>query len=338
MSEPRRRNADLLATERAQGRTRLTALPVELQIEATNRCRRRCATCARSYYDAAANPLGDLTPALLDRLAEHFPLAERVLVGGYGEPLLAPLTAAIVARAAAAGCHTVLITGGGDLTAEKARELADVGLGELLLSVDAADDRGMLARRGVTLREVLDNLTFFRVLAPAARAGFNVTLQIDNLDELPRLIEFAAANGAGFVAVHHQKIYTRRQAGQSVLRFPDRAASVFAQAARLAREKNVELALPPLSGTAPCEQPYRLLAVRHDGWVQGCCSAMFVAPLPRVLLGRLPADDLLTLWNAPPLIAARQWTLGEGPADFPCAGCAFRVFTPAAHERFLDGC
>lgn len=337
MNQARERNSALLAEERARGLTHLSALPAEWQIEATNRCRQRCATCARLFYDPAANPPGDLDPALLDRVAEYFPWAERVLIGGYGEPLLAPITPVIVARAASAGCHTVLITGGGDLTENIAGSLADAGLHEILLSIDTADEERMLARRGVELGEVLANLARLRRLAPALTAGFNVTLQADNLDELPRLVEVAAAHEIAAIAVHHQKIYSRRQSGNSVLQNPARAGLVFSEVAQRARAKNIRLDLPPLGGEAPCEQPYRLLAIRHDGQVQGCCSAMFVGPLPRVWLGRLPADDLPVLWNAPSMIAARQWTLGRGPVDFPCAGCAFRVFTVRAHERFLDG-
>lgn len=333
----RRMNVALQALEREKGLTELNCLPLELQLEATNRCRRACLTCARNYYDRAANPPGDMTPAILTAVEPLLPYAQSVLVGGYGEPLLADITDEILRRATAAGCAVTLITGGGELDAQRAARLAAAGLDELVLSVDAADDERMRQRRGVTLREVLANLQTLRERLPALRVAFNVTLQVDNLDELPRIVTLAAGQAVDEVRVFHQKIYTRTQADNSALAVAEHARLMFYEAEQAAREHNVALTLPPLGGEAPCEQPYRLLAVRHDGIVQGCCSALFAAHVPRPVLGRLPADDPVALWNHPAMLAARAWTLGEGPADFACADCAFRLFSVAAHRRYLDG-
>ncbi len=323
--------------ERGAGQLTLSARPLELQIEATNRCLHACGTCARNYYDRAANPAGDLIPAMLDAIAPHFAQAESVLVGGYGEPLLAEITFDILARARQAGCRTTIITGGGELDEDRARRLVDAGLNELLLSVDGEVDESNYARRQVLLSDVLANMRRLRRLDGRLVVTFNITLQRDNLDELPRIMAVAAGEGVPRVRAVHQKIYSRAQADHSLLADPIRAEGVFAEARSIAQATDIALELPPLGGTKPCEQPYRMLVVRHDGVVQGCCSALFESPLPRVLLGRLPDDDLDALWNAPAMQDARRWTLGEGPADAPCVNCAFRVFTVAAHQRFLDG-
>ncbi|HPQ71075.1 MAG TPA: radical SAM protein [bacterium] len=332
----RRINAALQALEREKGLTELTCLPVELQIEATNRCRRNCPTCARNFYDRTANAPGDLSPAVLDALAPLLPYAQTVLVGGYGEPLLAEITDEILRRAKAAGCATTIITGGGELDEQRAARLIAAGLDEIVLSVDAADDERMRLRRGVSLHEVLANLQRLRERRPTLHTVFNVTLQVDNLDELPAIVALAGAHNIHEVRVFHQKIYSRTQADSSALGVAEHTRLVFYEAEQAAREHGVALSLPPLAGTTRCEQPYRLLAVRHDGLVQGCCSALFEAQVPRPVLGRLPDDDPLALWNHPAMLAARSWTLGEGPADFACAACAFRVYTVAAHRRFLE--
>jgi len=332
----RQLNLALLQAERDLRRTTLISRPAELQIEATNRCARRCPTCARNYYDKNANPPGDLSPALLDRIAPLFPTAERVLIGGYGEPLLADITPTIVAQAHAAGCRTELITGGGDLDETRAARLADAGLDDLTLSVDGASDETMRQRRGVTLTEVLANLDRLRQRRPEVRVQFNVTLQVDNLVELPEIVTLAGVQDVGRVVVAHQKIYTYSQQDSSALRLPEYARRIFGETELLAAEIGLELSLPPLRGKLPCLQPYRLLAIRHDGLVQGCCSTLFESHLPRVVLGRLPQDELLDLWNAPAMIGARAWIQGLGPADHFCSQCAFRVFTVEAHRRILD--
>jgi MoaA/NifB/PqqE/SkfB family radical SAM enzyme len=337
--DPRARalNLALAAEEEARGATRLRSWPAEIQIEATNRCHRSCPTCARHYYDRAANPPGDFTAALLDRVAPLFAYAERVLVGGYGEPLLAPITPTIIARAHDAGCRTELVTSGADFDDDDAARLAQAGLDELILSVDGADDDSLRRWRGLTWREIEATILAMRRHQPGVVTAFNVTLHVNNLPELPDLVARAAALSVATIAVFHQKLYTRTQAANSVLRLPEFAQTVFARAEDIAARAGVTLDLPPLGGERTCRQPYRLLAVRHDGLVQGCCSALFESSAPRVVLGRVPPDDWFELWNAPPMVAARAWSQGRGPDDFPCARCAFRVFTVAAHQRFLDG-
>jgi MoaA/NifB/PqqE/SkfB family radical SAM enzyme len=332
----RRANAELLRQERAQGLVRLAARPVELQIEATNRCYGRCPTCARHFYDRAANPPGELSPDVLEAIAPLFATAERVLVGGYGEPLLSAMTDEIVARANAAGCHTSIITAAADLSDRRVARLAAAGLDEILLSVDGADETSMKRWRGVSLRGVLAGLNRLRTVRPEIAAAFNVTVHVSNLDELPAIVRLAAANDVARVAVFHQKLYSRTQAGSSVLAIFEHASEVFAAANEAAANAGIDLELPPLSGARPCKQPFRMLVVRHDGLVQGCCSALFESHLPRVVLGRLPGDDPLELWNAPAMQAARAATLGDKADDSPCTECGFSVFSIAAHERFLD--
>lgn len=332
----RQLNLALLQAERELRRTTLSSRPAELQIEATNRCARCCPTCARNYYDKGANPPGELSPDLLARLVPLFPTAERVLVGGYGEPLLAEITPTIIAQAHAAGCRSALITGGGDLDDARAARLAEAGLDELILSIDGSSDETMHLRRGVALSAVLAGMDRLRQRRPEVQVYFNITLQVDNLAELPEIITLAGVHSVRRVIVAHQKIYTYSQQDSSALRLPDYARRIFSETETLAAEIGLELSLPPLKGKLPCLQPYHLLAIRHDGLVQGCCSTLFESHLPRVVLGRLPQDDPLALWNAPAMIGARAWIQGLGPADHFCTRCAFRVFTVDAHRRILD--
>jgi len=333
----RRINAALQRREREDGKLELTCLPLEIQLEATNRCRQACPTCARNFYDREANAPGEMSAKVCGEIAKLFPFAESVLVGGYGEPLLAEITYNILQRANKAGCRTAIITGGGDLDLLRADKLTRAKLSEIIVSIDGASDETNLARRGVTLSRLLDNLAALRMRLPELVLIFNVTLQVDNLDELPGIVDLAVRQEAAAVRVFHQKIYSRTQTGSSVFHVAQHAEQIFAQCREKALSADVELDLPPLSGSRPCQQPYRLLAVRHDGTVHGCCSALFESQLPGLVLGKLPQDDPYELWNAPAMQTARQWSLGDGPADSVCADCAFRVFSAESHTRILDG-
>jgi len=114
-------------------------------------------------------------------------------------------------------------------------------------------------------------------------------------------------------------------------------SQTFEDAATLARQLDVAMTLPPSSGRHPCLQPFEMLAVRHDGTVQGCCSAMFNADVPHLVLGKLPGDDPDDLWNHELMRAARTAAYGDGEWPEPCVDCAFRTMTQAAHRRILDG-
>lgn len=332
----RRLNLALHECERAQKKTTLESLPLEIQLEATNRCRQRCQSCARNFYDPEKNPPGEMNKDILEAVSPLFPFAEKVLVGGYGEPLLAEITFDILRRARREGCHTSVITCGDNLRSKSIGKLAKVELSELILSIDGASNETNLARRGVALSDILPNLRRLREKLPRLRTAFNITLHVDNLAELPAFVELAVHEQIDAINVFHQKIYSAGQVEKSVFQDTGQAAKFYDQANDLARRHNVSLELPPLQGSWPCEQPYRLIAVRHDGLAQGCCSTLFEADLPRVLLGHLPEDDPFELWNAPAIIAARHWTLGNGPTGFACQHCAFRVFSLKTHQRFLD--
>jgi len=335
MNRARTENLALWRVERAGLKIRMASLPQEIQIEATNRCRRSCPTCARNYYPAADNPPGDLSEEILDAIAPLFNAAERVLVGGCGEPLLAPVTFKILARAREAGCQSSIITGGGELDQENIHRLAAVDLSEIVMSIDSADERRQLLRRGVSLNDLMTRLEHLKIESPKLTTTFNVTLNKGNLEDLPALIQLAAKHQAA-VRVVHQKIYSTRQRFDSVLAAPEKASMVFRRAQAAAQVAGVDLQLPPLGGHGVCEQPYRLMAIRRDGLVQGCCSAMFEGPAPRIVLGRLPVDNPVELWNAPAILAARAYLAGLSDEDVPCRACAFRVFTPETHYRFLD--
>src|SRR5207249_10959413 len=70
-------------------------LPRSLYLETTNRCDSKCQTCLRTFR--SLEPPADLTLEQVRAIAEQFPLLERVVLHGIGEPLLNPEIFAIVA-------------------------------------------------------------------------------------------------------------------------------------------------------------------------------------------------------------------------------------------------
>lgn len=76
-------------------------LPRSLYLETTNRCDSKCQTCIRTFQ--TLEPPKDLTLAELKQVVEQFPVLDRVVLHGIGEPLLNRELFAMVAYLKAKG-------------------------------------------------------------------------------------------------------------------------------------------------------------------------------------------------------------------------------------------
>ena len=334
----KKQNRKLNEAERELHRTVFQSFPPTLQVEPTNRCDQHCQTCARSYYNPEENPPGDFPKSLLESLDLPFAMAEAVLFGGYGEPLMGKNFKPLLGMASDYGCRTELISNGSHLDDEMVEFLCGMGLDQIFLSVDAASDVEMMSLRGITLSEILGKIEMLREVGGinAPTINFNMTLNINNLEHISPLVSLATSHNVSRIIVAHQKIYSHYQADHSVFLHRDYARQIFQEAAEQARLQQVFLSLPPLDGQISCHQPMELIVIDHTGRVQGCCSSLFGGGWPRLELGHIQEDDLLSMWNAPVMQQARAASYGNGDWPSPCSQCGFRVFEHNTHLRVLD--
>ena len=111
--------------------------PVCLYLETTNRCNLLCTTCPRTFDEL--EPEADMSWELFTRIVDQVPNIARVVLHGVGEPMLVKELPRMVRYLKARGAYVLFNTNGTVLTAKKGRELADTGLDELRVSLDAAD-------------------------------------------------------------------------------------------------------------------------------------------------------------------------------------------------------
>ncbi|MBX9924768.1 MAG: radical SAM protein, partial [Hyphomicrobiaceae bacterium] len=122
------------------------APPVCLYLETTNRCNLLCTTCPRTYE--TLEPEADMSWELFQHIVDQVPNISRVVLHGVGEPMLVEHLPRMVRYLKDRGAYVLFNTNGTLLTAKKGRELADTGLDELRVSLDAADAKTFLAVRG----------------------------------------------------------------------------------------------------------------------------------------------------------------------------------------------
>jgi MoaA/NifB/PqqE/SkfB family radical SAM enzyme len=170
-------------------------------IEPTNCCNLTCRTCVRNNWEGV---LGHMAQPTFERIIDglkSFPLPLTVFFGGFGEPLSHPHIIQMIGQAKAMGASVAMITNGTLLSAERSRQLLDVGLDTLWVSLDGATAASYSdVRLAESLPRILENLTAFhnlRVHAPAfPDLGIAFVAMKRNINDLPALLCLGQRLGA----------------------------------------------------------------------------------------------------------------------------------------------
>jgi MoaA/NifB/PqqE/SkfB family radical SAM enzyme len=175
--------------------------PVCLYLETTNRCNLLCTTCPRTYVEL--EPPADMSWELFTRIVDQVPDIARVVLHGVGEPMLVRDLPRMVRYLKDRGAYVLFNTNGTLLTPRKGRELAESGLDELRVSLDAADAKTYLEVRGRNFFDrILRNVRAFTEMQ--AREGLalpRVSMWLTGLretvEQLPAFVRVAHAAGVG---------------------------------------------------------------------------------------------------------------------------------------------
>lgn len=324
------------------------ALPRNIFIEVTNRCNLRCETCPRTY--TTYEPARDLSLEEFVAIAEQFPEMERAVLHGIGEPLLNPQLADMIRYLKGRGVHVLFNSNGTLLDAAHQVSLAQSGLDEYRLSLDAAEPELYARIRGRRFFDrVVANLRGFmttlqRIESPTPRVSIWCMAMKENIDQIPRLIELAADVGVPEVYLQRltymvsptdrfglgqkeQALYGHLQA---------REAEIIQACEALSRELGISFrasgATSPqhsLDGAASrgshpwsaCLRPWTTAYITANGNALPCCIAPFAsARYEELILGNVWDKPFADHWNAPLYRRWREGILGPEP-HAACSGC-----------------
>ena len=187
---------------------------MKVYVEPTSRCNLNCRTCVRHSWN---EPLGVMSDETYDRLIAGLravPTLRTVAFWGFGEPLLHPSIARMIAAANALGAETEMITNGLLLDAERSRALIDSGLDRLIVSVDGATPSAHGdVRDGASLDAVIANVEELnRQKLESGRTtpeiGVEFVIMRSNVGELPKLRALASRLEARFIVLTNVLPYT----------------------------------------------------------------------------------------------------------------------------------
>lgn len=198
--------------------------PASLFVETTTRCNLSCPMCVKQTVESGIVD-GLMSRETFRALEPAFPHLQALILNGIGEPLLHPLLEEFVslARGAMPESGWVGFQSNGLLLDERrAASLVAAGLDRICLSLDSlAPETFRRVRQGGEVGSVeraFAALRRARKLYPASRlrTGVEFVVMRDNLRELPRVVGWAAEQGAEFAIVSQLMPYAEQQIPQVV--------------------------------------------------------------------------------------------------------------------------
>src|SRR5437588_8571099 len=186
----------------------VATLPRSIYIEPTSRCNELCQQCPRTLLSREDDR--DLSFDSFRAIVDQFPVLERVVLHGLGEPLLNKDLPRMIQYLKERGTYVLFNSNGILLNEKRGQALIDAGLDEYRLSMDGATRATYARVRGVdAFDKIWRNMRAFTALQrvqhasnPAVSLWF--TAMKENLHELPGLIDLAYENGIR--EVHLQRL------------------------------------------------------------------------------------------------------------------------------------
>jgi len=322
-------------------------LPRSLYIEPTNRCNSLCTTCPRTFFPMETP--ADMTFERFKGIVDQFPVLDRVVLHGLGEPMLNHDLIEMIAylKARPEKTHVVFNANSLALTPEKAEGLVTSGLDEYRASLDGATPATYKAIRGVNgLPKVTRNL---RMLVETKRRLGSETPRVsswfiamrENLLELLDVVRLS--NDIGINEFYMQRfVYFDTGLGveeQSLYhRLKEEERALVAQAEELCRVLGMDFhaagATTPLNmmsaevrSTRPwseCQRPTTLSYITANGNVLSCCFVPFVShdypEIGDLILGNAFEQPFHEIWSGAAYKEFRRRILTDDPARC-CVGC-----------------
>ena len=323
----------------------LPTLPRSIYIEPTSRCNEFCQQCPRTLLSREDDR--DLTFEQFRYIVDQFPVLDRVVLHGLGEPLLNKDLPKMVRYLKDRGTYVLFNSNGIALTEKRGQALIDAGLDEYRLSMDGSSREMYAHVRGVdAFNKIWRNVRAFIALqkaqeATTPRVSVWFTAMRENLHELPGLVELAYE--AGVREVYMQRlVYFESGLAASKQALFRRSSQEELDLVRRCEERCKELGISfnaagsatpvqslirdfgerPWSG---CNRPYTLTYITSSGNILSCCFAPFGHRSAREyqeerVLGNIFKEPIADIWKGERYEAFRRAFESDTPARH-CSQC-----------------
>ena len=323
--------------------------PKVVFIEVTNRCNLLCQTCTRTYLQR--EPQKSLSLSEFISIARQFPLLQRALLHGIGEPLLNPDLPEIIHYLKGREVEVIINSNGTLLTEKWQRKLIESGLDQYRCSIDGASEQTYARIRGAALlprlKQGLAGLVKLKERLGSATPRISIwcVATRENLFELPELVRMSASLGVTevylqrmvYFAGQPDQQYGMAHAELAVFgKFDQTEASVVEECTQLSAALGIKFlasggrdAKNSLEAARPvdfapwqaCLRPWTTAYVTANGNCLPCCISPFaVNDYESLILGNLVERPFDEIWNSPLYQEFRMNLLSKSPQP-ACVNC-----------------
>lgn len=342
----KRANAWIAKHDRQNGRDLARNYPVQATIQATWRCNLTCPMCFRQFWPAdilaEANSKEMLLADFKKIADEILPYAQTINLSIGGEPLLLTKLPEVLEIIGYHQCKLEIYSNMTPLINDKLMDLVIPHVGVLRASIDGATKKTFeTIREGAKFEPVMRALERFGKLRaqmpePRPSFGIHVTIQKDNVQELPDMVRLAAKVKADFVSGDHLLILGPSTKALSVAHDQETYRAAYDEACRVGKELGIRMELrPPVAPVIPglpetkketlgelknageveCVFLWNRVIINYNGQTLACCH-----PEPPEYGGNAVKDDFWTVWNSPQARTLRRTYLTK-KAHPSCRNC-----------------
>jgi MoaA/NifB/PqqE/SkfB family radical SAM enzyme len=325
--------------------TSIMSLPRSIYIEPTSRCNELCQQCPRTLLSREDDR--DLSFEQFRSIVDQFPVLERVVLHGLGEPLLNKELPLMIRYLKERGTYVLFNSNGILLNAKRGQALIDAGLDEYRLSMDGSTRETYAHVRGVdAFDKIWRNIGAFITMQKEQDArrplvSLWFTAMRENLYELPGLIDLASQHGVREMYMQRLVYFEEGLAAsrQSLFRrsTPEELALIH-RCELTCKECGIRFkaagATTPLESIARtvgerpwsgCQRPYTLTYITSSGNVLSCCFAPFGHKSAQEyreerVLGNIFEEPLERIWHGERYEAFRRAFESDHPAKH-CSHC-----------------
>ena len=185
----------------------------KLYIEPTTVCNLHCATCVRNIWGDPFAAMSEETFENLYAQLDDLPEIQEVVFAGFGEPTSHPRIFDMIARMKKRNYSVTLASNGTLLNEKRIRQLIEMKLDKIVVSVDGARPETFESIRDVALAKVIRNLEMLRDLK-ISEGSMLPTLEIEfvamksNVNDLPGVVDLSAKLQASRLIVTNVLAYT----------------------------------------------------------------------------------------------------------------------------------
>ncbi len=306
-----------------------------IYLELTTRCNLACKFCIRHHWDERTM---DMSIGTFEKFLHgllSLPHLEEIVLGGYGEPLHAPLFLSVIKeiKKMRPALRLSITTNGTLLNASMAEQIISHHVDELIVSIDTFDRMRLNGLRGADLDMILENIRRLNIIKKKANTlypliGLEFVAMQSNFDELFDLGELIEGLEIAFVLVSNLLPHIQEMNDQILYdgTYPDQAIDNVRYYLPFKLPAPLTLAKMRLRTERRCQFITRnATVIAVDGSVCPCYPFMHShhcyimgreKSIQKVSFGNINKSDLLEVWNS-----NEYWSFRNTVRDFRFPSC-----------------